>query len=304
VNILLTGASSFTGHWFARELRAAGHSLVAPLRGAADDYAGVRGERVKRLAQVADIVWSAPFGSDAFMAAATSGSVDLLCLHHARVADYRSPDFDVALALAENTKRLPHTLRTLAKGGLKGVVLTGSVFEANEGRGTEPLRAFSPYGVSKNVTAEVVRYWCSELKVPLGKFVIPNPFGPYEEPRFCAYLIKTWKAGQIAVVKTPDYLRDNIHVDLMAKDYVRFAEATTNGPGFAKRSPSGYAETQGAFTKRYAAAMAPRLKLKADVQLPPQTDFSEPMARVNTDPVQIPGWSENAAWDAIAEYYR
>ena len=34
---LLTGASSFTGYWFAAKLRAAGFSVVAPLRGSRED---------------------------------------------------------------------------------------------------------------------------------------------------------------------------------------------------------------------------------------------------------------------------
>ena len=109
---------------------------------------------------------------------------------------------------------------------MRGVVLTGSVFEADEGAGDAPLRAFSPYGVSKGLTAHVASYWCSVLDIPLGKFVIPNPFGPFEEPRFCSFLIKTWREGKPAEVRTPDYVRDNIHVDLLAKVYAAFAAAT------------------------------------------------------------------------------
>jgi len=41
-------------------------------------------------------------------------------------------------------------LAALKADGLKGVVLTGSVFENDEGAGEEPLRAFSGYGLSKD----------------------------------------------------------------------------------------------------------------------------------------------------------
>jgi UDP-glucose 4-epimerase len=187
VKILFTGASSFTGFWFARELAAAGHTVVATLRGAFDSYSGLRSTRVKHLSKCADIVWSCSFGDAAFIDLAKGGAFDLLCHHAARVTGYRNPNFDVAAALAENTRELPQVLRALADGGLKGMVLTGSVFEADEGAGNEPMRAFSPYGLSKGCTSAVTRYWCSEIKIPLGKFVIPNPFGPYEEPRFCSY---------------------------------------------------------------------------------------------------------------------
>ena len=68
----------------------------------------------------------------------------------------------------------------------------------------------------------------------------------------------------------------------------------------------GYVETQGAFSERYAQAMRPRLGLDCVVKLLEQTDFSEPLARINTHPIDSGsfGWSESKAWDGIAEYYR
>jgi nucleoside-diphosphate-sugar epimerase len=160
--------------------------------------------------------------------------------------------------------------------------------------------------VSKGITAAVMGYWCAVLGLPLGKFVIPNPFGPFEEPRFCSYLINTWRKGEAAEVRTPRYVRDNIHVDLLAKAYRAFAEATPNAPPFARVNPSGYVESQGAFTQRFAREIGPRLGLAARVELREQTDFSEPLMRVNTDPAAVgsPGWNETEAWDRLAAYYR
>ena len=303
---LLTGASSFSGYWFAAKLKAAGFSVVATLRGAPDSYSGVRGERVQKLAGAAEIVADCPFGSPSFLDLIGTQGFDVLCHHAARVTDYRSLDFDVAAALADNTRNIRLIVERMLDKGLKAIVFTGSVFEANEGAGNAPMKAFSPYGLSKGLTSEVIRHWCLHYNVPLAKFLIANPFGPFEEPRFCAYLIKTWRAGQVAEVRTPRYLRDNIHVDLLALAYARFVRRTveTGQPG--RFGPMGYAETQGAFTERYARAMGPRLGLECQVKLLEQTDFSEPLARINTDVIDGTdyGWSEPAAWDAIAEYYR
>lgn len=304
MRILLTGASSFTGYWFARELAAAGHHVVAPLRGAQGSYPGLRGRRVAALADCADPVWASPFGETRFLDLIASQNFDLLCHHAARAADYRSPDFDVGAALSENTREFPRVLRAMREKGMRGVVLTGSVFEAEEGAGNRPLRAFSPYGVSKGITAQVVSYWCSVLDVPLGKFVIPNPFGPFEEPRFCSFLISNWREGKAAEVRTPGYVRDNIHVDLLAKVYAAFAAATADSAGFSRANPSGYVETQGAFAQRFACEVGARLSLKAEVVLARQTDFSEPLARHNTEPAATAGWSESRAWDEIAAFYR
>jgi UDP-glucose 4-epimerase len=304
MNILLTGASSFTGYWFAHELAASGHTVVAPLKRSQHEYSGIRGHRVNLLARGAEIRWSCPFGDRDFLELATTGSFDLLCHHAARVADYRNPDFDVCAAFAENTKALPTLLRAMRENGLKAMILTGSVFEPEEGAGSLPLRAFSPYGVSKGVTAALVRYWCDELKIPLGKFVVSNPFGPFEEPRFCAYLFRSWRAGKAAEVRTPRYVRDNIHVSLLAKAYAAFAVATADAKTFIKYSPSGYVETQGTFAQRFANEIKSRFAMECRLVFLNQERFSEPIVRINTDTVQLASWSEVLAWDELAAYYR
>lgn len=302
MKILLTGASSFTGFWFARALHAAGHHVVAALRGPRDSYTnGVRAARVTRLPEAAECAYGLSFGDTGFLDLCRDGAWDLLCHHAAQVGDYRSATFDVAAALAANTRELPAVLRAMC--GLSGVVLTGSVFEANEGAGTAPLRAFSPYGVSKGLTAAVVHYWCGAMGLPLGKFVIPNPFGPYEEPRFCAYLMRQWKAGAVAEVRTPAYVRDNIHVDLLARTYARFAASVPGRSGFVRLNPSGYVEAQGAFAQRFAGEIGRRLELECRLSLTEQVEFAEPMVRINTDHISEEKWDERSAWDGVAEYY-
>ncbi len=302
MKILLTGASSFTGLWFARALHAAGHHVTAPLRQSRGDYRdGPRAARVIELGHVAECAFGLTFGDAKFLDLCRSGSWDLLGHHAAQVGDYRSAGFDVAGALAANTRNFAEVLRAMR--GLRAVVLTGSVFEADEGAGTTPLRAFSPYGMSKSLTAQLVRFWCEAAGLAIGKFVISNPFGPFEEPRFCAYLMRQWTAGQVAEVRTPAYVRDNIHVDLLACAYAAFVDKAAAGPEFTRANPSGYVETQGAFAERFAREIGQRTSLDCRVSLAPQTDFPEPLVRINTEPAQAPGWSETAAWDGIARYY-
>jgi UDP-glucose 4-epimerase len=307
MKVLLTGASSFTGYWFASALHQNGAKVVAPLRAVITSYKeGVRAERVKRLDGVAEIVEEAPFGSERFLKIAKASRYDLLCHHAARVGDYKKPDFDIAGALAENTANLPAVLEAMGSAGLKAVVLTGSVFEDNEGAGEAPLPPFSLYGLSKGLTAAVVRHRCREFGLRFAKFVIPNPFGPLEEPRFCAYLVRTWKKGETARVNTPLYVRDNIHVSLLAAAYAKFAGETAAGKGRDKLNPSGYVEAQGAFAERFAAAMRPRLGLACELELGTQAEFCEPLMRVNTDSAAhyVGGWDERAAWDAAADGHR
>lgn len=306
MKILLTGASSFTGYWFARELAAAGHDLVMTLTRKPADYDGVRGERVAALQGFGQVVPECSFGDARFMSLiGEHGQWDLLCHHAADVTDYKSPDFDVAGALANNTRNARGVLQAMREAGCKKVLLTGSIFEQNEGAGSEGVPAFSPYGLSKGLTSEVFAFYAAELGLRLGKFVIPNPFGPHEEPRFTAYLMRSWSEGKTPAVNTPAYVRDNIHVSLLAKAYVDFAGRLSDAAGFEKLNPSGYIETQGAFAQRFAAAMNSRFQMACEVELKHQTEFAEPRIRVNTDALDAGAldWDEAAAWDELAAYY-
>ena len=303
MKILLTGASSFTGLWFARSLSANGHTVLAPLKG--KDYSGLRGRRVAELGRVAEIIEECPFGSPRFLDVIAANSFDLLCQHAARTGDYRNAEFDVTLAVADNTHKLPVVLKAMLDKGLAGVIVTGSVFEQDEGAGNAPLRAFSPYGLSKGLTWQYQRILSETMHFSLGKIVIPNPFGPFEEPRFCNYLIQSWLRGEVPSVRTPLYVRDNVHVDLLAAAYAAFAQQVPSRPGISKLNPSFYVESQGAFANRFATEMQSRLNIACPVSLLEQAEFAEPMVRVNTDRIDgaALGWKEGSAWDAEAEFY-
>jgi len=306
VKILFTGGSSFTGMWFVRELARAGHTVVATFRRLAEEYPdALRRARVAQVAGLSQAVHGVSFGDDRFLALVREGRFDLIAHHGADVTNYRSADFDPAGAVRENTRSLAAVLEAHRAGGGRRVLLTGSVFEGGEGAGSQGLPDFSPYGLSKALTAQVFRFYCARAGLGLGKFVIPNPFGPYEEPRYTSYLMRSWLEGKTPACSSPAYVRDNIHASLLAHAYARFA-AELPEAGFVRTNPSGYAETQGAFTLRLAAEMRPRLGLPCPVELKRQTEFPEPRVRINTDPAEggAPGWSEEQAWDDLARYYR
>lgn len=303
MKVLITGVTSFTGMWFVRELATRGHHVVAFVRGQAGSYSGLRAARLEQLAGKCDLVYGLEFGDDGFISALDQG-FDLFCHHGAETNNYRSADFDAYGAAGKNTRNIVAVLRALKAGGCRRLLLTGSVFEAHEGAGSAPLRSFSPYGLSKTLTSEIVSYYADREGFGFGKFVIPNPFGAFEEPRFCDYLLSCWSKGQTASVNTPAYVRDNVPISLLAPGYARFAEALPES-GAYKLNPGYYVESQGAFAQRYAREMSMRLEIECPLAFAPQTEFPEPRIRINFDllPADEFGWDEAAAWQELAEYY-
>lgn len=306
MKILFTGGSSFTGLWFIKALAEHGHEITTIFPREEKEYTSLRKERVMQVKELSSTHFNCPFGSDPFFKLlASQKQWDLLCHHAAYVQDYKSPQFNIAHALANNTHRIEEVLMKLKEKGCQKMVVTGTVFEQGEGEGTEQKRAVSPYGLSKGLSWEVFKYYTQKLEMKLGKFVIPNPFGPYEEPRFTTYLIQTWYNQETAEVRTPQTVRDNIPATLLSKAYAQFSEQLTPFPGIEKLNPSFYTESQAAFTARFAKEMEKRLPLKCAYTCAEQTNFDEPQIRINTDhldPIKVQ-WTEADAWDSLATFY-
>lgn len=306
MKILFTGASSFTGCWFARQLARNGHEVHAILRAHPENYHGTRGERVALLANEPGLTLhpKTSFGQPSFTHLLRSHSFwDLFCHHAADVTNYRSPDFNPVQALQNNTDQLEEILLLLKERGCQRLVLTGSVFEGGTGIGTDNERSFSPYGLSKKMTSDIFRFYCERHGFSLGKFVIPNPFGPYEEMRFTHYLMQHWSERKTPVVHVPAYIRDNIHIPLLTRAYVYFVDNLSSQPSYRSYGPNGYVESQGAFSQRFAREISTRLGWNCPLTLLEQTTFPEPRIRINSDSIQWTTTEEEQAWDALASYY-
>lgn len=305
MRILLTGASSFSGCWFAKTLSAAGHQVVATFRGAHESYEGIRAARVALLKGEIEACWGMEFGSPKFLDLVGNESFDLICHHASEMEGYRSWDFDTIKAVQKNTRSIRQILELGTSRSCKGVIYTGTVFEPYEGVGDEQRRAFNPYGLSKHVSFEVMRMEAARIGMPIGKFVIPNPFGPFEEARFTTYLAREWAADRVPKVGTPNYVRDNIHVSLLSVAYRQFCESFDPKVAVSKCAPCGYVESQGAFASRVAEELRSRSGRACHLEFAEQMDYSEPMFRTNSHHLRPSAdWTAAMAWDALAAFYR
>ncbi|HUO22420.1 MAG TPA: NAD(P)-dependent oxidoreductase [Caulobacteraceae bacterium] len=301
MRVLLTGASSFSGLWIAKALAGGGHEVIAAMRSAGYEEP-VRVERVRQVAEVAEIAPGAPFGGDAFVdLIARRGPFDAICHHGAEAAGHKRPDFDVAGAVASNTFGAERVLAAAKAAGVRRLVLTGTAFEEGEGIGEEPRRAFSPYGLSKTLTSRAFAQMTAEAGVDFVKFVVPNPFGPFEAQTFQRFVMTAWREGRGVNISHPLYERDNVPVDLMARVYAAAAEGRLG----AHVSPSFYAGPVGDFFRRMAREIGPRTGWACQATYAESQSFDEPRTRLNLQPINPDayGWSEVGFWDAYAAYY-
>jgi nucleoside-diphosphate-sugar epimerase len=303
--VLLTGASSFTGMWIAEALAAAGFEVLAPLLRPEADYDGERSARIARLRKVAEVVYDCPFASSAFLEL-VGGRRDIVALaHHAAdVTGYRDPGFDAAAAFARNLEGAPEVFTRLAGQGVRVALVTGTVFEAGEGDGAEPL-AVTPYGLSKTLTNIALQHHATWAGLTFGRFVIPSPYGAFEQQRsFPAYLFRSWRAGETPMVRTPLYLRDHLPAPRLARAYAEhLAALLRDRAARAVARPSGWIATQGDFARKVAAEAAARLGRDCPALMAEQTEFPEPLRRVNHDPAPAVGWDEAAFWDDYVGWY-
>ncbi len=307
MRILLTGASSFTGAWFARMLAHEEGEVVAALRGPDQRDASLRGRRLAFIRRSCSVVPRAPFGSPRFLDLLRErGPFDLLCHHGADVGDHKRSDYDVDAAVEANCHNLEPVLEALVAAGGRGLLLTGSVFEADEGEGEAPLRAFNGYGLAKTLTWHRFRYAAERRGLALGKLVVAAPFGPLEKEGFTAGLMRAWLKDEVALVRRPRLVRDHVPVAFLAQAYGQLARLVLTRRGTLRASPSGIALPLQDFAQLLSERMEPRLgRVCRFIAADPPEATDEPLVRRNHEP--MPELHDPAAivamWDNYARYW-
>ena len=297
MRILITGPTSFTGVFFIEALAKAGHEVYATSTQTISSYTGLRGLRANKASMYATIHENIQFGDDAFLHLLESESFDVYCHHGAWTKDYRGMNYDFERAFANNTRSVNNVCRHLAKNGCRKIIVSGSIFEE-----ADPL--FSPYGLVKKMTSDTIQFYGMHFGMHVSKFVIPNPFGPLDNPKVLDKLGREWLAERVARLNVPPYIRDNIPVTLLAMGFAKWVEKCPETVGASSYAPSGYISTIDEFIERVAKAFRSRLNLECAVEMETQTERSQPMILVNKTPLQalFDEWDEKAFWDALVAH--
>lgn len=300
MRILITGPSSFSGAFFIEALSKAGHQVITTFTQPFEEYQGIRSLRAQKSLQHAKAYFNLRFGDEQFLALIKNESIDIFCHHGAWTENYHSIDYDFQAAYQSNTRSMKEVFEALAQSGCRGIIISSSIFEG----GLQGRTAFSPYGLVKQLTSETTIFYGNHFGMHVSRFVIPNPFGALDNPKLIDYLCQEWFAEWTPLIKTPLYVRDNIHVELLAKSFVYWLEHMPKDKGDSVFSPSGYVSNMGDFVALVAKEMQTRLELECKYKLGEQKDFSQPMTLVNETPLKplFPDWNASEAWDALAEH--
>ncbi len=299
MRVLLTGISSFTGAWFARALAAAGAEVLAVPRRDPSLWERERRARLALLPPTVRLLPPASFGTARFLEHLRRfAPLDLLALHGAEARDHRSPDFDVEAAVAANTRNLEAVLEAAANVGVRAVLVTGSLFEAGEGTGEEPLRAFNAYGLSKTRTWQRIAAATQRAGLAVGKFVVGHPTGPFDKPGLVRTFTEAWLRGGTPRLRRPQLVRDLQPVDRLAAAYAAFAfDLAGRRGGIHRLVPRGWAGSLEELMERLAAGLRPHLRrpCRFTVADPPE-QADEPLCRIGLHPLHllVPEWDEEA----------
>ncbi len=307
MKIVFTGSGSFTGYWIIKELVSNGHEVYPLFEEKIENTSGVRKIRLGKISKITKCYFGINYGSDVFYEFISSlGKIDVFSQHFFDTKDYKNKDYNIIKSLSNSVGDPIKLFDILSKIDCKKFILTGSSFEEGEGVGDDVLIPFSPYGLSKSISSKIFSYYCKLYGIKFYKFVIPNPFGPFEEYKFTSYLADSWLKGKIPVIKTPDYIRDNVPVDLLAKAYSYMVSNIYEDNFSYKMNPSGYIESNLDFVKRFSLELSKRFNLPCEFHIEKQNSFDEPKVRYNTDNLFniFKEYEEVVFWDNLALYYK
>jgi UDP-glucose 4-epimerase len=294
--ILITGATSFTGCHIARSFKKANYPVVGTLTRYTEDYES--DPIVKNRKQFSQIEeWMPEFSvtKPETLSLIEKTGAKVWVGHGAPIKGYRSQDFDYLESFRNTITGLFEALKVFKDAGGELYIHTGTVFEPDEGVSEFPgmsgvSEGVSPYGLSKNLVWNVIRFYCFRLGISVSKIVIPNPIGRFENPdRLIPVFCEMWKKKETPKMKVGHLIRDQLPAEWLAQVYIK--EVVENSNRLDKtfrvriKRPSGFVMSQKSFIELIQKEFSKRVSGLSFTCEFDQVPSSEPMERFNTEPV-------------------
>lgn len=273
-NILFTGVTSFSGFHFVNELsKLKKINIYCTLQYKKNEYKDLKLQRLNLIKHKVNLIEKTSLGSKNFIKLIKKIKFDYFCHHSAYTKNYNNDKkFDLKFAIQSSLKNIDQIFEFLPKD-IK-IILTETIFQNDYAKSK---KAFNKYGLYKSIVSSCYDYYCSKNKIQLKKIVIPNPWGILEERRFLYYLINKWLKNETPFIKNPNYIRDNIYIDDLSKNYKKYLFSNVMKTYYpSKIACSNYVFAQ-AIKKKLEFFLKKKLSLKKNMK----EVFIEPKILIN-----------------------
>ena len=298
MRILFCGASSTTGLHFVQALHKRGHILTCTFtKPNLNDYDGIRKKRVQIIETLATTVFGIKFGDERFLTFLKHTSFDVYIHHMTWTEGYKSSYYDEEKAFTNNTNALSSVERILYANGCTTFVCTGSIFEGLSNPLVHTSTPFEALGRAKRKSTLYIKNTLKKLAFRY--FVISNPFGRYDQVRFVEYLNQSWIRGEVPLVQTPNYIRDNIPLPYLSQCYVDFIEGDDT-----YCAPSGFVLSNAAFAQKIAHERHKRGYGDAPIAYNWSHAHTQPMELFHNTPKISSSFQEHIFWDQLFSHHQ
>jgi UDP-glucose 4-epimerase len=299
MRILFVGASTFTGYHFIQELERADHEVHFTLTREIPDYQGIRGLRVKSLTNGLDaktkFYEKVFFGSPEFIELIRYVKPEVICIHSTSTTlGHREKEFNYRQHVLSSTHNVERVFESLVDVGCKQVILTNSYFSSVP----QNQHSFSSYGLAKDLIRDVFQFHCRKSNIHLTEYVIPNPFGPYEEGNMTSAMMFAWSHNEKFMLGSPKPVRDFVHVQSLAQDYVLALES-----GNALFQPSQYVMSHLEFCSKFSEEIRKRTGWNCLIEVH-ERNLNEPTVRQGYHNVWMHEVFESYLWDTLVRWYQ
>ncbi len=278
MKLLFLGASSFTGYHFVKKIsETKKYKIYCTLTKNLCEYDAIRLRRIKLLSKHKNIIFidKTKFGDKKFINLLSKKKFDFICLHHASTKNYNDDSkFNLNKSLKKNTSNINSVFSKI--NSETTIIISNTIFQKIP---SKKYKAVNKYGISKSIAYDKIKNYCKKYNLKFKSIFITNPWGILEEKKLNYYLINSWINGEEAIVKFPNYIRDNIFIDKLTKQYIKLLYSKSKKIDYF---PSGYCCTNEEFIKALKKKFEKFFKTNADVKFIYNLKHSQPKIRINS----------------------
>lgn len=278
MKILFLGATSFTGFHFVKELsKNQNFKIYCTLTKNFQNYYGLRKSRAEILKKKKNIYFleKTHFGNKNFLRIIKQINFDIMCLHHANTKFYNNDNkFNKKKSIASNTKNINKIFMMLNKD--TKIIISNTIYQKNK---TKKYSSITKYGKSKEETYQIYKTFCKKYKLKYKSIFIPNPWGILEEKRMLFNVFYCWLNQKTFVMRYPNFVRDNIHIDKLKNIYLNILKSQSTKKEFF---PSGYCCSNKEFVLAMKKKFERFFQIKCSVKFIKNSSYNLPLSRINS----------------------